>query len=305
MKKLVLCFVLVLSMTMDILVVNAFSINQEDINEETSKKLEESTDFDEGTIIEENASLIQEANVQVNENNPAIIIEIPIESENESEFCLLVMEDSEQLNETLDIIDKIKNNDLEGEQVKEFLSDIDPVINTENESTTDFTDQNHYQTTSKEMSKLTYSEKNKQLHVYSFNKLATKYNETGSSYYTCAATLRVTYDYQIMNGKGAYLLKSVKNSIVNSTSVAVTGYAINYGCSGVGPDGSRNQTGYKTYGAIGAGQSGTVTITCPSTWKYIYKEGVVSKMGANVNINVRRRTSSGYYYSSFSLSSNM
>lgn len=129
-------------------------------------------------------------------------------------------------------------------------------------------------------------------------------NKTG---WACKASLTISYRETVKNGRNAVLLKKVSSKIKNGQSVYVSGYTINYGCSGTTPKRNyKTQNGHKSYGFVRASSSQSKTITCPSTWSYVYEEGRVATVGAYMSVTAKVRNSrNGVTKHSIQISNNL
>lgn len=177
--------------------------------------------------------------------------------EKDAEVLMLIPEDEECVEEALEAIDDIKNKKYDSVDSRAFLRTVNA---------------------------------DSAVMASSSSESATK-SKTG---WACKVSLTIHYREKIINGRDAVLLKKVSSKIRNGQSVYVSDYSINYGCSGTTP--KRNykpQSGHKSYGFVRASSSESKTIYCPSGWSYVYEEGRVATVGANITVNVKVRNRRG------------
>lgn len=125
-------------------------------------------------------------------------------------------------------------------------------------------------------------------------KISTYSNSSTSkedSLWNVVAKLTIDYSEDKVNGKDAVLLKSVGLSITTPSTAHVDSVSLTYGCSGFTENGSKSQSRNKEYGKISASSRLNDTITCPSSWDYVYIEDVFTTVGANITVNITKRSS--------------
>lgn len=185
----------------------------------------------------------------------------------EVEVLILIPEEEENLKEALKNIKEIKSGKISSVESKEFMES----INTNGAQ------------------------------VMSLGS-GTKSNET----WGCKASLTISYDETVKNGRNAVLLKKVSSKIQNGDSAYVSKYTINYGCSGATQNQNyKTQNGTKSYGYVPATFSESQTITCPSTWSYVYEESYVATVGANMSITVTKRSGQSTVSTTLTISNNL
>lgn len=175
--------------------------------------------------------------------------------EKEAEVLILIPEDTESIENALEAIDDIKNGKGDSADSKEFMES----INADN--------------------------------------IIQKARSTGSgtknkTEWGCKASLTISYNEAVKNGRDAVLLKKVSTKIKNDKSVSVSSYTVNYGCSGATTKQNyKTQNGEKKYDSVKSSSSQTKTITCPSSWSYVYEESYIATVGANMSIKVKFKNS--------------
>lgn len=173
------------------------------------------------------------------------------ETECESTMLVLVPNDGTDVEETIEAIKDIKNNQTTSDACR-FLDSVS----------------------------------NNGVSVYS-STTTTK----DSSLWSVTAALTIKYTEKVINGRDAALLTNVNLSIKTPSYAHVDSVVLNYGCSGLSPNGTKTQNKNVTYGKVDANSSLTKAISCPSSWSYIYVEDTFATLGANVSISITKRTS--------------
>lgn len=187
----------------------------------------------------------------------------------EAEVLVLVPEKEENLKKALKDIQGIKKGEISTTESKKFVKSI--------------------------------NQSNNEVAVMSQGS-GTKSNEI----WGCAVALTISYDETVKNGRNAVLLRKVSSNIKNGNSVYVSKYTINYGCSGATQSQNyKTQNGSKSYGYVPATHSESKTITCPSTWAYVYEESYIATVGANMSVAVKKRSGQSTTSTTLSISNNL